>query len=217
MTTRDTVAITSFIPYIRPEVPGCPDLMIEQKLMSTLIDFCAKTDIWQEDIDSSTLIPAVKEIEIDVPDGTTLNKILRLRYKDTKEIVATSVDWLDRNEPNWRTKTSGVGDYFIHTGKATIQLVGHASEVETLALRGRMSLKPKRTATTVYDMLYEDYCEAIAAGTKASLMAMSAKEWTNPEMAQVYSLAYVRTIDEATVFAQAAYASRVRRRTRAYF
>lgn len=210
-----TVLVESFEPYIRPDVVNAPVALVTQKLISTIIEFCQDSKIWQEEMDAITLIPAVRKIEIPVLPNSTLCDIRRLVYKGKTELVAKSIDEMDRDDPTWRTR-NGVGKNYVNINKSVIQLVGHPIDVEPLALTGRIALQPSRTATKVEDFLFNDYVDYIACGTKAKLFAMKDKEWSDEKSALTEMASYETGLEKAKSKAQDNWGSRVKRRSKVY-
>ena len=47
-------AIADFVKYVRTEVPGCPEPLIDDAVMRTCIDFCTRTELLSEIIELVT-------------------------------------------------------------------------------------------------------------------------------------------------------------------
>lgn len=210
------VAVSEFVKYIHPDINQVETTLLTQRLNTVLTDFCQQSKILQVTMEPLTLIPQVREIEIETPTDTTLVEIRRLVYKGKTELLSQTIDWLDRDDPFWRTK-DGEPTHYTHVGRNTIMVTPHPTTTEVMGITGRIAVKPTRTATTVDDILFDDWAEVIAAGTKAHLMAMPRKPWTNPNLAQGFAMAYAEGIEQASAQAQNSYSARIRRRTKAYF
>mgnify|MGYP003143257330 FL=1 len=50
--------------FIRPEVQGCPDFMIERAVRDSVIDFCQRTDIFKPEPEFVTIIKGINEYEV---------------------------------------------------------------------------------------------------------------------------------------------------------
>lgn len=210
------VAVSEFVKYIHPDVNQVTTALLTERLNTVITEFCQQTKILQVTMEPLTLIPQVREIDIETPTDTSLVEIRRLVYKGKTELKAQSIDWLDRDDPLWRTK-DGEPTHYTHVGRTTIMVTPHPTTTEVMGITGRIAIKPTRSATTVDDILYDDWAEVIAAGTKARLMSMPRKPWTSPNLAQSFAMEYAAGIDQAAAQAQDSYASRIRRRTKAYF
>ena len=65
------------------------------------------------------------------------------------------------------------------------------------AITMRVALKPSRTATTINDVLLEDYFEVISAGAKYRLLLSQGKPYTSPQLAAVERDFYISGINKA--------------------
>jgi hypothetical protein len=79
-----------------------------------------------------------------------------------------------------------------------------------------VAYKPTISATLVADILKNEYYEQIAAGTKARLMIMHDKPWTNPQLAAIYAKVYDDAAKNASDRQQKGF-GRPRVRTRGQF
>ena len=62
--------------YVRPEVQGCPDFLVERAVRDTVIDFCRRTDVYIPEPEFITIIGGVNEYSVTLPTGTELNHII---------------------------------------------------------------------------------------------------------------------------------------------
>ena len=65
------------------------------------------------------------------------------------------------------------------------------------AITMRVALKPTRAATTINDVLLEDYFEIISAGAKYRLLLSQGKPYTSPQLAAVERDFYISGINKA--------------------
>jgi hypothetical protein len=54
----------------------------------------------------------------------------------------------------------------------------------------QVAFKPLTTVTTIEDVFYQEWHGVIAAGTKARLMLMPKKVWSNPQLGAVFQGQY---------------------------
>jgi len=210
------VAVSEFLTYIHKDLHQCTEALVTERLGTILTEFCQATKIWQVDLDPLTIIPNVKDIDLCLPENTTLVEIRRLVFDGKTELVAKSIDWLDRDDINWRTK-SGDPTFYTNVSRNVIRVSPHPDTVQALKITGRVAVKPTRTATTVDDFLFDDWAETIAAGTKAALLSMPSKPWTSQNEAALFSMQYQTGVNEALAMAGNNHTARIRRRTKAYF
>ncbi len=162
-----------FIDYVMPQVPGCPKPLIKIELLRTAILFCTDSWIWQVDAEKEVLASA---------DEITLS------VESLSEITGCQIS-LDGTAVNEYTR-SGV----------TVTL-DNAVTVDT-TFDTTSFLKPTRAATALPDILYNNWFDAIEAGTKARLMAMPGKKWTDPNMSKMNQRIYLSGLSQAKIKAR---------------
>lgn len=158
-----------FLNTVRRDVPGCPNPLIKDEVLSAAIEFCERTSIYTEKLTESVLAGA-ETLTITLPANTALIGIDRLEINDT--------------------------DYFDIDHDGTTIDFGEAVP-SALTIYVYVSLKPLRTVTTLPDVLFNDWFQAIAAGAKAKLMIMPEKKWTNPNLAMVHADVFENKVGSA--------------------
>jgi hypothetical protein len=179
--------LTSFYPYVLPDVPGCPEISVDLALRSSLIEFCEKSLILQRDHDPLTVVAGVVDYDFEPPTGNLVVKIMKAWYK-TKELQPVAPDEIDKSELYNRTFEGASTDgaepkYILQKDERTFSLFPIPKDNAANALTMRVAYKPTRTTTTVDDVLFEDYAEVIAHGAKARLFMSPGKTYTNPQLA----------------------------------
>lgn len=71
--------------YIKPEVQGAPDFLIERAVRDSAIDFCARTDIYTAEPEEVIIVAGVNEYSVSLPSGTELNHIIDI-YNDKQAL-----------------------------------------------------------------------------------------------------------------------------------
>ena len=148
-----------FITTVLRDVPGCPNALIKEEVLSSAIEFCEKSGIYKAKLTESVLKDA-ESLTITVPANTALVEF--------NKIVVDEVT-----------------TYEIDNDGTTIDFDGKAATDYTMAVY--VSLKPLRSVTALPDALYNDWYQTIAAGAKAKLMVMPEKPWTNPKFAGLHA------------------------------
>lgn len=190
MTDLVQVDLLDFVPSVLLEVSTCPEDLALKAVRDTCIDFCDHTNFWQHDLDPITAVANVAEYELDdIPTKTALASIVSMTFQGLP-VYPRSREWLDENMPSWREQYSTRPDKFLVQQIGYFQLVPYPSVTVSDAILVRAALKPSRTATQVYDRIYEDYLDDIANGALGRLLAMQSRPWSNADLALYYKGLY---------------------------
>lgn len=169
---------SDFNQYIRPEVQGCPDYMIERAVRDSAIDFCKRTDVYMPEPEFITVIRGVNEYQVSLPTGTELNHIIDI-YDDKLNLKAVSYTEL----------LSRLGD---ETGRGTPRYYAQRDNTDfyvapipndSKSMRVLYSVKPTASSTSIPDTIGKEHRETIAHGALYRLQMMSGQAWTNPSAA----------------------------------
>ena len=148
-----------FVNTVRRDVPGCPNPLIKEEVLSAAIEFCQRS--WKYTQDITVSVAAGDEtVTVTLPAGTGIVGINHTEVDDIK-------------------------DYQVDYDGVVITLRDKATGAYSMTVN--VALKPLPTVTALPDFLFNDYYQAIAAGAKAKLMIMPGKEGTNPEYANLHS------------------------------
>jgi len=158
-----------FVNDILSECPGCPDIIIERKVLQAAILFCNDSWVWQE------------KITANVVKDSTGTAITPFNDATIAGIISSTV--------NSRPFTA----FKLASGYLTFDEA--ATEDFTLDLV--VAIKPARDVPALEDIFYDDWYEGISAGAKSSLMMMQGKPWFNPELSMFYGKEYRGVMVEA--------------------
>lgn len=158
-----------FVTTVLRDVPGCPNALIKEEVLSSAIEFCERSGIYTTKLTESVLKDAETH-DITVPENTGLVDINKIVVDD-------------------------VTTYEIDNDGVTIDFDGKAASNYTMAVY--VSLKPLRSATALPDFLFNDWFQPIAAGAKAKLMVMPEKPWTNPKAFGVHAQVFESGVGSA--------------------
>lgn len=200
-------ALTAFLPYLIPHVPGCSEPYAVQALRSTCIEFCAKTLLFQE-ISVYPTQAGVGELELDIPSNAVLTKILTVSWKNrllqplTTETVREAV-LLRGAVSDVLVQQSEPRGYFQRVPNAPeISLYPLPSESESDVLTIKAAFVPSRVSATVPDFLFEDWVDEIAAGAAMRLMLTPSQPFANPALAGVHKQMYETGVREGLIEAR---------------
>lgn len=192
------VPISSFYPHIMPFAAGASEMLMEQYLISTAIDFCAKTLIVQQGLDPMTLIPGIVEYELDMPPQQKIHMLMHA-YHGMREMQIVTADMAQSNPAhygNWfyagAVVPTGTPNQIFQKDEKTILVNRAPSQLEPIILTLSAALKPDRKATQLPDILFDDYADALALGAASRLLMLPDKAFSNPQLAAVYATQYAQ-------------------------
>lgn len=189
-----------FLPYVLPDVPGCPEIAAVLAVRNTAIDFCEKSLVVQADLDPVSLVSNQADYDLEPPTNRLVTKVMKLFYKNSElsPIVADfvpsvtfynpgSIDADSPSEPRcWSQKD---------TTSFTLWPTPKTSQSGAITIRA--ALKPTRASSSCDTVLFEDYVEYIAAGAKARLMLQPNKAYTNPGLVVTQNQLYMQGVNMA--------------------
>lgn len=154
----------SLYPLVRESISGALDFMIRRALIEASVEFCRQSQLVQDTVgpvsvssgDSVLLVPADQPYQ-----GRQLIRVYGEQVKPGED---------------GRQLTAGV-DY--------LQLSGNELRVnnEFEAFNAIFVAEPRLTATTIPQILIDDYPQALACGAIALMAAQTGKAWSNPQLA----------------------------------
>lgn len=194
--------LDDFMPHILPWVPNCPTPMAEQALLVVARDFCARTMITQQwfTLPSTS---GVNEYDIDLPQQQDLDRILYAAYRDLPLRLAplndvTRPSALRTDVPDVGVVSGTPLTAFIPLpGQATFQVFPVPNETLADAFTLRVSYVPRRDATALEDILYDDWLDGLTAGVIAYLLKMPGQPFSNPLLANEYARAFTAAVGQA--------------------
>lgn len=195
---------------VRLECLTPPELLIEHHIQRTIIDFCERSQIWQEDVGPIQVIAGIDTYEI---SASRTERVVQVRN------IYAQADGGDLIQFDY-----GIGRHtwsWYHDGPYNISI----SPVEGLV--GKQLIVVAALTPQLYNgqfrfsrMITDEYFDAIATGAKARILAVPGKDWTNPQMAGMYSAKYEQALNGALVRAGRDHARiphRVAPKARSYF
>jgi hypothetical protein len=180
--------LSDFAPYILPYVPGCPNPLAEQHVRDVCIDFCMRSLIVQLALDPIDAIQGQIENDLDTPNGTLTHLILEAWYEGRPMGQFKSSDTSSQAEAfnllfAGADVDGGVPKSVQLTPTNTFLFDVAPAATSLAAVTMKVATKPNRTTTTVDDLLFNDYADAIGQGVVSRLMRIpgqtfTGKDWT---------------------------------------
>ncbi len=196
-----STGISVLVNEVLPDVIGCPYPLIETKVKETLEDF-AGTGIINSGFKHEVLAadPTAPNNQITIPTPAAFEHyqpldILSLRvdgipYDAVRRVITDDLTDIE-SVLDSRTR-------FWYPGTAT-SIIMYPFDAAAVQLYLQVAFKPLTTVTTIEDVFYQEWHQVIAAGTKARLMLMPEKVWSNPQLGAVYQGQYDRGKNSAVM------------------
>lgn len=206
--------LASFLPLVLPHAPGAPDIAAKQEILKAAIKFCDATRVWKAILSPIDIVAETATYAIPAPAGSQCVVVEEVYYDGT-QITPKTPDQLKEQYANWMTKAGVPQFYFqLDPDNITLSPIPENALADGLVIRG--ALKPILSATTLPDMLFNQYADPIASGAIAALCAAPGKPWTNPEVAAFRAQLFQEAIDKTKTKVSKAFVrapNRVRLRT----
>lgn len=191
-----------FLPRILPLVPSCPDILARQAIVDAASEFCEETLLIQYTCDPLSAVKGEGAYELDVPSQQNVAAITKVWYKASSlaPAAAAEIDNIMAYASGATGTTPDQGTprvfYELTPGVAGIYPVPDTTEASVIS--ARIATKPTRSATSVEDVLYDDWVEVIAAGALMRICAIPNKAFSNESVAAHHAAKFYQGISRAT-------------------
>lgn len=211
-------ALTAFLPFVLPHVGGCSDPAAIEAIRYAAQEFCRMTDIVQR-VSSANVVADTQDYTITPPSDMQLLRIMGVGWEGNwlspvaPEQFTTDVG-LRGTDIGTADLVSGSPQYYVlkTPSATTFSLYPVPDTALTGGLTVKASFMPTQSATTVEDLLYNEYGKQIASGAIAHLMVL-------PQFASTAQVGHasafmmgVRHAKERRIFGNQAHNTRVRPR-----
>ena len=191
-------AISSWYPYVRPDVVQAAPPLLLDAIRNALIEFCESTWIYTTSLIALSSVAGQADYTITLPTGTDVVALKSVVY-DRARLDVTSEDELDTLYPHtdWRSMTGKPFRYYQTADMSIIHLFPIPEVAVANGIHIVSALKPTQDAETVPDFLYQDWRSDIAAGAKSNLFMMMASSWGDPNKAAVFAQQFRQGMNRA--------------------
>lgn len=191
--------VEDFFRYIQGELLSCPESLMEIEIMRTAIELCEKTHAWVETQDPIKLIDGQAEYDVDYPSNSRVIAALMVSMDSGRRLAAADQAWLESHLSNWPVATSVEPLYFSAPVQRDVIQVYPVPQLPTGSITIKGTYAPTMKSATFPDVLFNDYFDALTAGSKYRLMAKAGQQWANLPMATVYKAEYERKLNDARI------------------
>lgn len=179
-----------FLSRVLIEAPGCAEVSALLAIKDSCIEFCEKSLILVRDHEPVSLKAGEVDYDLEPPAGTLVIKVMKAWVENTPidpmfPDIVRDASVYNRAFASYQPAPS-VPQRFLQKDERTVSVWPVPDKNYPNGLTMRVALKPTRASTTVDDMLYEEYVEAIAAGALGRLLMSSGKPYTNVQAAMAH-------------------------------
>lgn len=180
--------IDDFIPFVQPNLTGCPKTTIRTAIAQTLNAFCFATDVWSFKHDDLLLIEGIADYELDPPKDLSINRVLYAGI-DGKEITGSIF-----NPPSFKGKPT----QFLHESGKNITFNRLPDAQYWVSLKVSLVPSPAISRTTeIPDHIMTHWAEAIEQGALYRLRIMPGRAWFDGAAASHHLQQYERLKNQA--------------------
>lgn len=196
-----SVEYEAFFPYVLPEVAGVVEPVALLAIRNACIEFCEKSLILTRDHDPVTITQGIVDYDLDPPLGYLVVKVQKAWLENNK-IDPLAPDFVrdasvyNRLFASYQSAPSTPTAY-LQKDERSITVWPVPDKKYPSGLTMRVALKPTRASTTIDDVIFEEYAEAIASGALTRLMSSAGKPYTNVQMAAVHQAKFQQGINLA--------------------
>lgn len=183
-------ALTAFAKHVQPEVPGCPQPLVHEAILQACIEFCERTELYDESIAVDT-VAGVNTYALAAPTGLAACKVLYVKRGDSP-LGSSNREAFDASTA---MAASGEPSRFYMNSHGDLVLGPTPQEIETLTVKA--VVVPAADATEVPDALARRWMLAIAAGAKAKLYAQKNSAWYDPAEASLKERDFSEAVNKA--------------------
>lgn len=198
------VQLSTFLPNIRPAVPGCPQSLMEQAVRDACIRLCIDSWILREDIAAGDILVDVDDYLIIPSQNSRMISLVSILYKG-RELPKKTEEELDHIDPGWRTAGPGDATYVTMTEPDRVRLNRVPSETTVGGFIPRIITKPAEDTQLVDQRLYNDWRKGIEYGALSLLLEIPKKKWSDMEMSVWYGKKFNFEIQRAKDRARMSY------------
>lgn len=186
-------ALSDFAKYVRPEVAGCPDIILLDAILRAGIEFCKRTRVFKEVVSVVTAIGDAR-YTLATSAGTVPEEILNIKRNEYDALDASSFKEFEDNDFD---VLSGTPHYYYLDVDGELVLGMIPNAVETLT--ATVKIRPAEDADELPDEMANRYKHQIASGAKSILMLMNNQAWTDIKMASIHASLFEEAIADANL------------------
>lgn len=186
---------------VMPELPGIHVSLVDLHLRMISIELCRDTQVWIETLDPIDVVANTATYALNTPAAVDDAAIAMVKWAwyGTRPITFSTLEELGQLSSYWPDDTANEPTNYTQQAQDTLTLYPKPLLASTGALKMKAALMPSLNATGIPDWIGQKYIQDIAFGTKAVLMAMFGKPWSNPDGSVYYRNLFEASKTKATI------------------
>lgn len=176
-------SLDTFLSRLIPGVLGCPDPLARQALVDSAIEFCEETGVALQISAPQATVAGQGTYTLVAPTDQAVAMTKRVWYGTTSlaPIATTNVDAVLAYvaAAGGQTPTQGTPTVFYEVSPGVIGVYPVPDTSASNMISAQFTAKPTREATSLEDVLFNDWAEAIVAGARKRLHAIPAQPFTD--------------------------------------
>lgn len=198
-----------FFPLVMPSVSACPASLAEQHIRNAAIEFCDRTHVWAEDLDTLLSDGLTGKFPLALDDQVELAKLLTVIVVDPGAPRGVEYDPID-SRAGRRLANNGTNKNVVWTDdQRSITLL--PAPIDGAQVRVYAALKPSMQSFEFPNDLYGQYATQIAKGALASLLDIPGSDWRDSGSAGIKRAEFEREINRHARATERAHAVQNRR------
>ena len=170
-----------FLPFVLPRVPTCPRDTAIHHIRQAAIEFCERTQVWEEDLDTLLADGFSTSYALAIDDQVAVSKLREVWVQNGADASPCEYDVTVPSEGREAVRNGNTRNVAWTEDRASIG-VSPAPLVDS-AIDVTATLKPSQASYSFPDNLFEHHARFIAAGALAELFCVG--EWANELKADV--------------------------------
>jgi hypothetical protein len=181
------------------EIDDCPEIIAVDKIRDTVIELCARTTIWRQDLNPISVQANTPDYELEFDDGQQLAHISWMTLVDANGEetypIQTSEDEIDAGSSRgWRGRTTMNPNYFYMQDPVTVRLALTPEQSFTMNIGA--IIKPTPSSFEAPKFIYDQYHEVVAKGARYRLFNMKGRSWYDPNEAIIEQRDYENGVQD---------------------
>lgn len=191
MADRDFSAIVS---RVNPSVPGCPYPMIVEYIRDSAIRVCERTLAWRYQPALFNLTASVAEYTYSKPANADVHAVFDVLV-NSNALQKLTLEQATYQWPEWTAQESTPAAICQLTPDKYIILPTPDNQ-RTYEVLMFLALKPKRTATGMEEVVFNELEDVIIHGTLQQLLVLPNTNWSDRELAAYHAKQYLFHLTE---------------------
>lgn len=192
-----TVPLSKFYPELQFEFVDLPTELFSFYILRTARDMAERAQLIKRTL-TIAIQPCVTRYYIDVPDGLALKSLMSLRHVPTGNMENGSREIPRFTGPPDNLSWASRASWLVPDEKVLVIVMPQAGGT----VRAVVSAMPTTDACELPSEYYDDYYAALIMGTRASIMMVTNRPWTNLRVGGELYNQYTKLVENLGVIKQ---------------